>query len=79
MRSITLIGTFGLTDEQIAVIVMGGGYVKKDADTYDEKWEPCTMDGTLTDGGIFILAAMQLWRTSGRIYSIDRGDSLRRS
>ena len=37
MRNITLIGTFGLTDEQIAVIVMWGGYVKKDADTYDEK------------------------------------------
>ena len=54
MRSITLIGTFGLTDEQIAVIVMWGGYAKKDADTYDEKWEPCTMDGTLTDGGDLI-------------------------
>ena len=53
MRNITLIGTFGLTDEQIAVIVMWGGYVKKDADTYDEKmgalyhgWNPDRRGGS---------------------------------
>ena len=78
MRNITLIGTFGLTDEQIAVRC-GEAMSKKMPIPMMKKWEPCTMDGTLTDGGIFIPAAIPLWRTSGRIYSIDRGDSLRRS